>query len=178
MRKAAQAGASVSFASSEKHEYFFDVDTYLSGAGLAEMLSGNGMKGIAAALKKADNALVLLGNVAGRHEAFATVRALAADIAEAAGAKLGTLSPGANSAGLSLAGVLPDVESGLHAGTMLDESLDAVVLLNIEPDADIFSVKDAVGKLGKQEFRCCFDRIRFRFVARCGRPVAARRNIC
>jgi NADH-quinone oxidoreductase subunit G len=77
---------------------------------------------------------------------------LAADIAETAGAKLGTLSPGANSAGLSLAGVLPDVESGLHAGTMLDESLDAVVLLNIEPDADIFSVKDAVGRLGKQEF--------------------------
>ena len=152
VRKAVQAGASVSFASSEKHEYFFDVDTYLSGAGLAELLSGDGIKGVAASLKKADNALVLLGNVAGRHEAFATVRALAADIAEAAGAKLGTLSPGANSAGLSLAGVLPDVESGLHAGAMLDESLDAVVLLNIEPDADIFSLKDAVGRLGKQEF--------------------------
>ncbi len=152
VRKAVQAGASVSFASSEKHEYFFDVDTYLSGAGLAELLSGDGIKGVAASLKKADNALVLLGNVAGRHEAFATVRALAASIAEAAGAKLGTLSPGANSAGLSLAGVLPDVKSGLHAGTMLDESLDAVVLLNIEPDADIFSLKDAVGRLGKQEF--------------------------
>ena len=152
VRKAVQAGASVSFASSEKHEYFFDVDTYLSGAGLAELLSGDGIKGVAASLKKADNALVLLGNVAGRHEAFATVRALAASIAEAAGAKLGTLSPGANSAGLSLAGVLPDVESGLHAGAMLDESLDAVVLLNIEPDADIFSLKDAVGRLGKQEF--------------------------
>jgi NADH-quinone oxidoreductase subunit G len=152
VRKAAQAGASVSFASSEEHEYFFDVDTYLSGAGLAELLSGDGIKGVAASLKKADNAFVLLGNVAGRHEAFATVRALAADIAKAAGAKLGTLSPGANSAGLSLAGVLPDVKSGLHAGTMLDESLDAVVLLNIEPDVDIFSCKDAVGRLGKQEF--------------------------
>jgi NADH-quinone oxidoreductase subunit G len=152
VRKAAQAGASVSFASGEKHEYFFEVDAYLSGAGLAEMLSGDGMKGIAAALKKADNALVLLGNIAGRHEAFATVRALAADIASAAGAKLGTLSPGANSAGLSLAGVLPDAGSGLHAGTMLEESLDAVVLLNIEPDADMFSVDGAVEKLGKQEF--------------------------
>jgi len=152
VRKAAQAGASVSFASGEKQEYFFDVDTYLSGAGLAELLSGDGVKDVAASLKKADNALVLLGNVAGRHEAFATVRALAADIAEATGAKLGTLSPGANSAGLSLAGVLPDVESGLHAGTMLEESLDAVVLLNIEPDADVFSVSGVVEKLGKQEF--------------------------
>ncbi len=151
VRKAAQAGASVSFASSEKHEYFFAVDTYLSGAGLAELLSGAGIKGVATSLKKADNALVLLGNVAGRHEAFATVRALAADIAKAAGAKLGTLSPGANSAGLSLAGVLPQPE-GLHAGAMLDESLDAVVLLNIEPDANVFSVNKAVEKLGKQEF--------------------------
>jgi len=152
VRKAAHVGAIVSFASSEKHEYFFEVDTYLSGAGLAEMLSGDGMKSIVAALKKADNALVLLGNVAGRHEAFATVRALAADIASSAGAKLGTLSPGANSAGLSLAGVLPNADSGLHAGTMLEESLDAVVLLNIEPDADLLSVKDAVGRLGKQDF--------------------------
>jgi len=152
VRKAAQSGASVSFASSEQHEYFFEVDEYLSGEGLAEMLSGDGMKGIAAALKKADDALVLLGNIAGRHEAFATVRALAADIASAAGAKLGTLSPGANSAGLSLAGVLPNADSDLHAGTMLEESLDVVMLLNIEPEADIFSVEDAVGRLGKQEF--------------------------
>jgi NADH-quinone oxidoreductase subunit G len=151
VRKAAQAGANVSFASSEKHEYFFAVDTYLSGVGLAELLSSDGIRDVAASLKKADNALVLLGNVAGRHEAFATVRALAADIAEAAGAKLGTLSPGANSAGLSLAGVLPQLE-GLHAGAMLDESLEAVVLLNIEPDADVLSVSSAVEKLGKQGF--------------------------
>ncbi len=152
VRKAAQAGASVSFASCDEYEYFFDVDTYLSGTGLAELLSGNGVKGIAASLKRADNALVLLGNVAGRHEAFATIRALAADIAETAGAKLGTISPGANSAGLSLAGVLPSANGGLHAGAMLDESLDAVVLLNIEPDADILSTGDAVDKLGKQDF--------------------------
>jgi len=173
VRKAAQAGASVSFASSEKHEYFFEVDAYLSGAGLAEMLSGDGAKGAATSLKKADNALVLLGNVAGRHEAFATVRALAADIASSAGAKLGTLSPGANSAGLSLAGVLPQSE-GLHAGAMLDESLDAVVLLNIEPDADVFSVKDAVEKLGKQEFvvaLTAFDSTRLRDAADLLLPV-------
>jgi NADH-quinone oxidoreductase subunit G len=78
------------------------------------------------------------------------VRALAAEIAEKAGAKLGTLSPGANSAGLSLAGVLPG--EGLHAGSMLDETLDAVVLLGLEPDADIHSTPDAVEKLAKQNF--------------------------
>lgn len=152
VRKAALAGASVGFASSVRHEYFFKIEQYLSGAGLAELLDGEGVADVIAMLKKADNALVLLGNIAGRHESFSTVRALAAKIAKSASAKLGTLSPGANSAGLSLASVLPDAQRGLHAGAMLDGSLDALVLLNIEPDADIRSVKDAVGRLRQQKF--------------------------
>jgi NADH-quinone oxidoreductase subunit G len=150
VRKAAQRGASVSFASGEEHEYFFDVDHYLFGAGLTELLSNKGVEPIIETLKAADNALVLLGNVAGRHESFSAVRSLAAGIAKKAGAKLGTLSPGANSAGLSQVGVLP--QGGAHAGAMLDESLDAVVLLNVEPDADLFSAQDAVRKLSRQEF--------------------------
>jgi NADH-quinone oxidoreductase subunit G len=150
VRKAAQRGASVSFASGEEHEYFFDVDHYLFGAGLTELLSNKGVEPIIETLKAADNALVLLGNVAGRHDSFSAVRSLAAGIAKKAGAKLGTLSPGANSAGLSQVGVLP--QGGAHAGAMLDESLDAVVLLNVEPDADLFSAQDAVRKLSRQEF--------------------------
>jgi NADH-quinone oxidoreductase subunit G len=151
IRKAALAGASVSFASNERHEYFFDVDQYLSGSGLAGLLTGSGIKAVTDKLKQAGNALVLLGNVAGRHEGFSTVRALAADIARAAGAKLGTLSAGANSAGLSLAGVVPG-EGGQHAGAMLDGALDAVVLLDVEPDQDLLAVPDAVAKLQKQGF--------------------------
>mgnify|MGYP001811797308 CR=1 FL=1 len=149
IRKAALGGARVSFASSSEHEYFFDVDHYLSGAGLVELLSGEGIKPVLQRLKDADNALVLLGNIAGRHGASGVVRALAADIAKKSGAKLGMLSPGANSAGLSLAGVLPG--DGAHAGTMLDEEQDAVLLLNIEPDADIHATDDPVSKLAKQE---------------------------
>ena len=152
VRKAALAGASVSFASSEAHEYFFDIDQYLSGAGLVELLTGNGIKPIAAALKKTENALVLLGNIAGRHGAFSKIRALAAKIADSAGAKFGTLSPGANSAGLSLAGVLPKNKNGLHAASMLDEALGAIVLVNVEPDADLFATENAVAKLKKQGF--------------------------
>ena len=150
IRKAALGGASVSFAGSEEHEYFFDVDHYLSGTGLVELLSGNSVKPVIKSLKQADNALVLLGNIAGRHAASSAVRSLAAGIAKKAGAKLGTLSPGANSAGLSFAGVLPG--KGSHAGTMLDESHDAVLLLNIEPDADIHATEDPVAKLAKQGF--------------------------
>ncbi len=152
IRKAALGGASVSFANSAKYEYFFDVDHYLSGAGLVELLSGDEINSVVEKLKSADKALVLLGNIAGRHGASSAVRTLAAGIAEKAGAKLGTLSPGANSAGLSLAGVLPGNGKGLHAGAMLNESLDAVVLLNLEPDADIHSTPDAISKLAKQNY--------------------------
>ncbi len=150
IRKAALGGASVSFVNSVEYEYFFDVDHYLAGAGLVELLSSDGIEPVLEKLRQADDALVLLGNVAGRHGAFSSVRALAADIARRTGAKLGTLSPGANSAGLSQAGVLPG--DGLHAGAMLDQALDAVVLLNIEPDTDIHAAPDAVARLAKQKF--------------------------
>ncbi|MGB5688012.1 MAG: molybdopterin-dependent oxidoreductase, partial [Woeseiaceae bacterium] len=150
IRKAALSGASVNFANSRVYEYFFDVDHYLSGAGLVELLSSTGIDPVIEKLRSADNALVLLGNIAGRHGASSAVRALAAGIAEKTGARLGTLSPGANSAGLSLAGVLPG--EGLHAGSMLDESLDALVLLGLEPDVDIHSTPDAVAKLATQNF--------------------------
>jgi NADH-quinone oxidoreductase subunit G len=152
VRKAALAGASVSFASGTEHEYFFDVDHYLSGAGLVELLSGSNTKQIVANLKKADKSLVLLGNIAARHQAASSVRALAAKIAASTDSTLGELSPGANTAGAHLAGVLPAVGNGLHAGSMLNESLDAVVLVNIEPDVDLLAVDDAVGKLAKQDF--------------------------
>jgi len=152
IRKAALAGASVSFVDSTTREYFFDVDHQVSGGGLVELLSGDAMEPVVEKLSSADNALVLLGNVAGRHQAFGAVRSLAADIAEKTGASLGTLSPGANSAGLSQACVLPQKDGGLHAGEMLDASLDAVVLLNVEPDADLHATSNAVEKLAKQNF--------------------------
>jgi NADH-quinone oxidoreductase subunit G len=152
VRKAALAGANISFASSEEHEYFFDVANYLSGAGLVELLSGSGTKKVVSQLKKAEKSLVLLGNIAARHEAASTVRAVAAEIAESTQSTFGELSPGANSAGACLAGVLPDKDKGLHAGAMLDESLDTVVLVNLEPDADLHAVENAVGKLAKQDF--------------------------
>jgi len=117
-------------------------------------------KRIVRSLKDADDALVLLGNIAGNHSTFSVVRALAASIAAATGAKFGTISPGTNSAGAHLAGLLPHREqggneraaSGANAGSMLDHSLDVVVLANIEPDIDIRAVDDPVGKLLKQEF--------------------------
>jgi NADH-quinone oxidoreductase subunit G len=152
VRKAALAGAHVHFVSSKPHEYFFDIETYLSGAGLVELLTGASMEPITADLQRADNALVLLGNIAGRHEAYSVVRAISAGIATKAGATFGYLSPGANSAGLCLAGARPQTDGGLHAGAMLSDAMDAVLLLNIEPDKDLLASSDAVAKLAGDAF--------------------------
>jgi NADH-quinone oxidoreductase subunit G len=184
VRKAALAGAEVSFVNSDACDYFFNVATSLSGDGLVAMLAGvavaacgnslpasiatlcegvkadAGHKKIAASLKAADNALVVLGNIAGRHRAMSAVRSLAAAIANATGATFGTVSEGPNSAGASLAGVLPHrglggvqrAEPGLHAGDMLDAALDVLMLVNVEPDADILATDDAVAKIRSQNF--------------------------
>jgi len=184
IRKAALAGAKVSFINGNEHEYLFDVATSLYGAGLVEMLAGvavasagkslpasiedlcdgvtsnNEHKQIAESLKNADKGLLLLGNIAGRHRAYAAVRALAAAIAESTGANFGSLSEGANSAGACLAGVLPHrtqggaarTDAGLDAGDMLDGHLDALMLVNVEPNSDIRATDDAVRKVGEQGF--------------------------
>jgi NADH-quinone oxidoreductase subunit G len=111
-------------------------------------------------LKDADSALVLLGNIAGRHRAMSAVRSLAAAIAAATGATVGTLSEGPNSAGASLAGVLPHrglggvqrAEPGLHAGDMLGSALDVLMMVNVEPDADILATDDAVSRIKSKGF--------------------------
>ncbi len=185
IRKAALAGANVSFANSRAHEYFFASTAVLSGAGLVQLLAGvavaaagrkalpatvadickgvkpdEDQKKVAGSLKTADSGLVLLGNIARRHNAYSAVRALAAAIASLTGAQTGSLSEGSNSAGAHLAGLLPHrlpggkprKTSGKHAGEMLEDKLDAVILVNVEPDADLHATNDAVAKLGKQTF--------------------------
>jgi NADH-quinone oxidoreductase subunit G len=115
-------------------------------------------KRIAESLGAEDDALLLLGNIAGRHRAFSAVRALAAAIAEATGASLGCLSEGANSVGNCLAGVLPHRgqggaarnETGLDAASLLDNQLDVLVMVNVEPEADIQAEDDAVRNSGEQ----------------------------
>jgi NADH-quinone oxidoreductase subunit G len=184
VRKAALAGAEVSFINSREYPYFFNVSNSLSGEGLVAMLAGvavaacgnslpdavaslcegvtagAGHEKIAASLKKADSALVMLGNIAGRHRAMSAVRALSAAIAAATGAAFGTLSEGPNSAGAALAGVLPHrglggvrrAEPGLHAGDMPGAALDVLMLVNVEPDKDILAADDAAAKIKAQKF--------------------------
>jgi len=185
VRKAALAGASVNFANSREYEYFFDVADYASGGGLVELLAGiavaaaagtklpeivadlcSGVEAskaderIAASLKEADDAIVLLGNIAGRHASYTAVRALASGIAELTGAQFGGLTEGPNTAGAHLAGVLPHrsqggenrATAGLGVADILATPMDALVLVNVEPDADIHVTSEAVEQLAEQRY--------------------------
>ena len=185
LRKATLKGAKVNFANAQEYKYFFAVADYVSGKGLVALLAGitvaaaghanlplsvaklckgvsasDADQRIAASLKEADDALVLLGTIAGRHAGYSAVRALAAAISELTGSKLGHVTEGPNSAGAHLAGVLPHrdiggkkrAKAGLGVAAMLASELDAIVLVNVEPDADIHAAPDAVTSLRKQKF--------------------------
>ena len=115
---------------------------------------------IANSLKDADNAMVLLGCVAGNHAAYSAVRALAAAIADETGATIGFVTRGPNASGASLAGVLPHREvggakrekPGMTVAAMLSDELEALVLVNVEPDADIHATTDVVAKMAEHKF--------------------------
>ncbi len=132
IRKAAMAGAKVSFVNPKKYEYLFPIASYLAsnGAGMVDHLASliaavggavpdnvktlvshaqpnDHHRALAVQLKTGDKRLLLLGDIAQRDGDFSTLRALAATLAEITGAQLGYLPEGANAAGASLAGVLP-----------------------------------------------------------------------
>jgi NADH-quinone oxidoreductase subunit G len=162
LRKAALAGADISFANSKRHEYFFDVHAELSGSGLVELLAGvavaaagkttlpssvaklcknasvsDEQSAIATSLKTSNDALILLGGIATSHLAHKAVTALAACIADLTASKLGYVSAGANAAGAHLAGLLPHRAQGGMSRHVA--GLDAALMLDRELDAVVLA---------------------------------------
>jgi NADH-quinone oxidoreductase subunit G len=93
---------------------------------------------VAEALKGAGNSAVLLGNLATAHPDYSLIRALAAAIADAAGAKLGYLPEASNSVGARIAGALPRGD-GKNANEMLEQSCKGYLLLGVEPGKDCWN---------------------------------------
>ncbi len=115
----------------------------------------------AAALLNGSRRMLLLGNLAERHPAYADLRAVAGAVAALAGATLSYLPNGGNAAGATLAGLLPHRESGarpaattgLDAGAMWAAGLEAYVLFGgIEPSADTSHGAVAEAALAKAKF--------------------------
>lgn len=99
---------------------------------------------IATELAAEGSKTLLLGALAESHPAGAELRYLAAVIADLAGAHVGELTPGANTAGAWLTGALPDRRAdgkqaqGLNAIAMLEDPRKAYVLHAVEPAHDFY----------------------------------------
>ncbi|MEO8280690.1 MAG: NADH-quinone oxidoreductase subunit NuoG, partial [Ideonella sp.] len=93
-------------------------------------------KAVAQSLASGEGKWILLGKAAAEHPQADALLALADWIATQTGARVGFLGEAANSVGAQLVNALPG-EGGRDARSMLDGSLKALLLLNVEPMLDI-----------------------------------------
>jgi len=109
-------------------------------------------------LKDAEKSVVMLGSMAQSMPHYAAMRMLASWIAKTTGSTLSYLTPGANSSGAFLSGLLPhrtadnNSSDGLNTQAMLAEGLKAYILYGIEPDLDIDNPVQANKALSNAEF--------------------------
>ncbi len=100
---------------------------------------------IADILNDAEQGIVLLGTTASMHPDFSILRALAANIADAAKVQVGFVGSGASDCGAWMAGAVPHRDAGakavdqrgLNVAEMLARPLDLYVTLGLEPDRDM-----------------------------------------
>jgi len=166
VRKAALAGASVSFVNAARYTYRFDAAEYLENEDLVAELEqlDAGKTGphqaIVVSLNEAEQARIIIGQVAMRHPRFAEIRRLAARLAAQTGATLGYAAEGANAAGLAIAGVLPhraaggvDVSApGAHAGDIVARRPRGLMLFGIDPESDCADGTAALTAAATAEF--------------------------
>ncbi len=152
LRKAVLQGAHISYLNPLRYDLNYRADQLVSSpsrmaddlAAIAKALgasvdaeAGAEHQAIADRLKQADSVLVLLGNLAESHPDYTILCALAQEIAQASGAKLGFIGSAANSLGGRLIGAMP--QSGLNAQSMLEQPQKAYLLLGLEPDRDMWN---------------------------------------
>jgi len=189
VRKAARLGAKVAMLNPARFAYLFPLAGYLSctpGAMVTELAALLGAaaeatgqpvpeqlatvvrgatvtdahRGAVQALLTGTRRAVWLGALAGRHPAFADLRAIAAALARLTGASFGRISEGANAAGAYLAGAVPHrtagakplTQPGLAAREMWAKPLRAYVLFGgVEPGIDTLD-PEAQRSLAQAEF--------------------------
>jgi NADH-quinone oxidoreductase subunit G len=189
VRTAARRGGAVMLLNPARFPYLFPVKAYLQSsageltaelaavvAAAAELSGRLPPAPVAAAVKAArvsaahravaetllggERRAVWLGALAGRHGAFADLRALAAALAALTGASLGRIAEGGNAAGAYLAGAVPHREAGgrsvaqpgLTARALLAQPLRAYLLLGaLEPALDTLD-PESLRTLARAEF--------------------------
>ncbi|MGS0895473.1 NADH-quinone oxidoreductase subunit NuoG [Burkholderia stagnalis] len=105
---------------------------------------------VAQSLANGERRVVLLGNAAVRHPAFAKLHAVAQWIADNTGATFGFLTEAANTVGAHVVGALPG-EGGLNARESFEQPRKGYVLLNVEPEFDTADPAQALAALNQAE---------------------------
>jgi len=114
---------------------------------------------IAQQLNEGERSAVILGTQSLHHHDYASIKALATAIAQMSDSTVGVLTDGANSAGAWLAGAIPHrvvdgaavSRSGLDVQNMLEQHLNAYVLLGVEPEFDIVNAAQAINALSQAD---------------------------
>jgi NADH-quinone oxidoreductase subunit G len=115
---------------------------------------------IAEQLISGDKSSVLLGPQAINHPQFSALRALANNIAQFTGSRIGYLSEAGNSSGAWIAGVVPHrgtggeavAAEGMTAREMFANPLKAYILLDLEPEVDSAAPHVAFNAMMDAEF--------------------------
>ena len=106
---------------------------------------------IARSLASGAHAAVLLGNFAQQHPEGAQLAWLAGQIADLCGARFGFLGEAANSVGGYMAGAVPIKGAGMNAQQMLENPRKAYLLLNVEPELDMYNPQLAIAAMKKAD---------------------------
>ncbi len=188
LRKAALVGGQIMFINPSDYEFLFDVHAkaITAPSQMAAVLAGvaacfpgaadklidtasrlvssaapdDTHRAMAAALRDADRAVVLLGDISISHPQYSLLRALAQAVADASGATLGVLPAGANCVGGWLAGAVPHRgpagasidKPGLHVRDMLSGKLKSYLLFNVEPGHDCYDGAVATAAMDSADF--------------------------
>ena len=110
-------------------------------------------------LNTADKAVLLLGNLATQHPAYADLCALAAEIAKQTGATLAYLPEAANTVGAWLAGAIPHrkeagqtlEQSGKSCQQIISDDTKTLLLLGIEAEFDCDNPQQSVAALAQAD---------------------------
>ncbi|MDO5640116.1 MAG: NADH-quinone oxidoreductase subunit NuoG [Neisseria sp.] len=148
LRGAAKAGAAVSIIASSKealHMPLFAQEVLHPNdwTSFLNNLAEDTQAAVAAGLKEADRASIVLGAEAQNHPEYAAIYTAAQALANATGAVLGILPQAANSVGADVLAV----NSGESIPEMLAAPKKAVLLLNVEPEIDVVDGGKAVAAL-------------------------------
>jgi NADH-quinone oxidoreductase subunit G len=129
----------------------------VSSAGISVTTVTEAQQQAAEQLKAAQQGSIILGTAAMMHPDFALLRRLAANIAEATQLQWGTVGHGCNDLGAWMGGAVPNRTSygvqktGQNAATMQQGGCDTLILLGLEPEADVADPQQTAQALAKAD---------------------------